>query len=524
MRLRTGYGAPAALVAGAVHAASFAPFEAWWLQIVAQASLVVLLLRAPASAASGWRQAAPGFAFGLGWFLAGVSWLYISMHRYGGMPAPIAALAVLLFAAYLALFPATVTLLTQRARASAAGAQDGLRMTATAMVFAGTWGLAEIARGYLFTGFPWLASGYAHVDGPLAAFAPWVGVYGVSALAGLSAFGLGALIVVFASGRSLGKGAVAMALALAPLAIGQAAAAIDWVQASGTPLQVRLVQGNVAQEMKFDPARTLAAMQSYADTVSRADATLTVLPETAWTLPWSATPAPLREALAAHLARNDGKLAIGMPLPQAGAPQDRLTNSVAVIDRSGTIVGRYDKRHLVPFGEFIPRGFGWFVAMMNIPLGEFARGTPDQAPVTIADQRVAFDICYEDLFGEALARQVRAGATILVNVSNIAWFGDSLALPQHLQIARMRAIELARPMLRATNTGVTAAIDARGHLLARLPAYVAGSLELEVQGGDGLTPYARAGNAAALALSLALALAGLATLRATPSAQSNPLE
>ncbi|HEY0879376.1 MAG TPA: apolipoprotein N-acyltransferase, partial [Zeimonas sp.] len=190
-----------------------------------------------------------------------------------------------------------------------------------------------------------------------------------------------------------------------------------------------------------------------------------------------------------------------------------LTNSVGVIDETGTIAWRYDKRHLVPFGEFVPFGFGWFVDLMHIPLGDFARGSARQRPLWIADQRIAFDICYEDLFGEEIAAQVRDGATILVNVSNIAWFGDSHALPQHLQIARMRAVELARPMLRATNTGVTAAIDAHGRVLARLEPYTAGVLEIEVQGTDGTTPYARHGNVPVLVLSIGFVAAALGMMR-----------
>ncbi|MBN9459990.1 MAG: apolipoprotein N-acyltransferase [Burkholderiales bacterium] len=565
-RLRPVPGAAAALIAGLVHAASFAPLGAWWLQLAAQAVLAALLLRVPAAGGSA-RGALLGFAFGLGWFTAGVSWVYISMHRYGGMPAPVAALAVVLFAAYLALFPAAVAAATLRARAYAAarGAGDtlsGAPLAGIALLFAGSWGLAEIARGYLFTGFPWLATGYAHVDGPLAGLAPVVGVYGVSACAALVAFGLGTLVhgltarhappavapaaspsVVHGRGATRGSAAaMAGALTVAPLVAGLAAGGIDWSHPSGQPLQVRLLQGNVAQEMKFDPARTLEAMRSYVDEVRRAEAALTVLPETAWTLPWSFTPEPLRAALAAHLEHNGGMLAIGMPLPEAaasgraapeaGAPDagardagapvadapdagmPRLTNSVAVIGPDGNITARYDKRHLVPFGEFVPRGFGWFVAMMDIPLGEFGRGAAHQPPIAIGDQRVAFDICYEDLFGEELAVQVRDGATILANVSNIAWFGDSLALPQHLQIARMRAIELARPVLRSTNTGVTAAIDAHGRILGRLPVYVADALEASVQGTAGLTPYARAGNAAPLALGIALVLGGAAATRA----------
>jgi apolipoprotein N-acyltransferase len=434
------------------------------------------------------------------------------MHRYGGMPAPVAALAVLLFAGYLAVFVASVTALAQRAAAAMLRGRRPLSplvVIATGALFAGAWGLAEIARGYLFTGFPWLAIGYAHIDGPLAALAPLVGVYGISALAALSAFGLGCAWVARGSAPAL---LTSLVLALAPLAGGWAVRSLEWSNPAGRTIAVRLVQGNVPQELKFDPARSLSAMQAYVAEVLRAESDLTVLPETAWTIPWSATPAPLRDTVLAHLARNDGVLAIGMPLPQqADAPHGsaaRITNSVAVIDGRGVIVSRYDKRHLVPFGEFIPRGFGWFVAMMQIPLGEFGRGAREQPSLVIDGQRVAFNICYEDLFGEELAVQVRGGATILVNLSNIAWFGASHALPQHLQIARMRARELARPMLRSTNTGVTAAIDARGRVIDALPTQASGVLAVSLRGSEGLTPYARHGNALPLALSLALALAG----------------
>ncbi len=522
-------GAPlliAALVAGFVQAASFAPVEAWWLQLASLAALVAMLLRVPA------RATAIGFAFGLGCFGAGVSWLYVSMHRYGGMPAPLAALALLLFAAYLAAFVALVAALFARVDCALRARETrlALRAAALGLLFPGAWALAEIARGWLFTGFPWLAIGYAHVDGPLASFAPLLGVYGVCALAALAAFGVALALAGLrthearaAASTPAGVRALGVLAALAPLLGGLALAPLDWSTVHAAPLRVRLLQGNVPQELKFDPQRSRAALQAYTLDILRGDAPLTVLPETAWTIPWSATPAPLRDAIAAHLERIDGVVAIGMPLfagiddedPAATQPASAsparypmLTNSVAVIDASGHLVSRYDKRHLVPFGEFVPFGFGWFVDLMHIPLGDFARGADTQAPLAIAGQRVAFDICYEDLFGEEIGAQVRGGATILVNVSNIAWFGDSHALPQHLQIARMRAIEFARPMLRATNTGVTAAIDGRGRVLERLPTHAAGALEIDVQGLDGLTPYARFGNAPVLALSLVVVAAG----------------
>ena len=266
---------------------------------------------------------------------------------------------------------------------------------------------------------------------------------------------------------------------------------------AGEPVRVRLAQGNVPQQMKFDPQRALDAMLDYTAMVEASDAQLVVLPETAWTVPWPRTPESIGQRLLEHTRRTGAAIAIGMPLQEdAPVPADRAryTNSVALL-AGGAARTRYDKRHLVPFGEFIPAGFAWFVQLMNIPLGEFGRGAPDQAPFEVAGQRFAFNICYEDLFGEELIGAIRdGGATVLVNVSNIAWFGDSRALPQHLAIARMRTLETGRPMLRATNTGVTASIDHRGRVLAQLPHYRRDVLDTSVQGTTGLTAYVRAGN------------------------------
>jgi apolipoprotein N-acyltransferase len=207
-----------------------------------------------------------------------------------------------------------------------------------------------------------------------------------------------------------------------------------------------------------------------------------------------------------------GLIAIGKPIVEnAREPGGRrwsITNGIAVIDSSGQEIARYDKRHLVPFGEFVPRGFRWFVDLMNIPLGEFARGAADQPLLSVNGERVAFNICYEDLFGHELAEQVRQGATVLINATNIGWFGRSHALGQHLQIARMRSIELARPMLRATNTGVTAAIDHRGRITARLPDHERGVLFATVAGQTTLTAFARFGQWPVACLATMLAAIG----------------
>jgi len=501
---------------GALHAASFVPpLGSWWLQLLALAGLFGLLRPAATR-----RRFAIGASFGFAWFATGLSWLHTSMHVYGGMPWILAAAAVVLFAAYLSLFPALAVTIAARSTASRGPVRASL-------ILAACWGGAELLRGYLLTGFPWLASGYAHVEGPIAGYAPWVGVYGVSAIAALTAALLATALADLAASRGPRAGsrrggrsaAVCAALAAAIVACGILLGSLQLTAPAGPPVTVRLVQGNVPQQLKFDPRRALAAMHEYARFVASSHATLVVLPETAWTVPWSATPPEIAEVVRRSAERSAGAVAIGMPLaqaePAAEGARRRYTNSVALIDPRAEprgIAARYDKRHLVPFGEFVPTGFGWFVALMDIPLGDFGRGGRGQPPFEVGGQRFAFNVCYEDLFGEELIDALRGprGASVLVNVSNIAWFGDSQALPQHLAIARMRTLETGRPMLRATNTGVTASIDHRGRVLARLPHYTAGALDVTVQGTQGLTAYARYGNALALALFVAMAGAALA--------------
>ncbi|MFO1199006.1 MAG: apolipoprotein N-acyltransferase [Burkholderiaceae bacterium] len=416
------------------------------------------------------------------------------------------------------------------------------------------WGAGEMLRGWVFTGFPWLSIGYAHIDGPLAGFAPWLGVYGIGIVAAACAtLAASAFFAAIGAARAAGparagRGAVGRGggedggedggrrgsgragiraaatlatLAALPFAAGTLLERVPMTVPQGTPVRVRLAQGNVAQHTKFDRAHALHAMDDYARLVEDSRARLTVLPETAWIVPWSATPPELAQRLLRALEHGGGALALGMPLaqPPDGGPA-RYANTVALLDarsaaRTGDaqVLARYDKRHLVPFGEFVPPGFGWFVRLMEIPLGDFGRGAADQPPFVVDGQRFAFDVCYEDLFGEEIAAQVRApvSASVLVNASNLAWYGESDAQPQHLAIARMRALETGRPVIRATNTGVTASIDHRGRVLAQLPQWRQGALDVDVQGTAGLTPYARFGNAPALALALVLALAaGLA--------------
>ena len=460
---------------GALHVLPFVHTEAWWLQLAAVALLVWRLDRAaPAHAA--WL----GWAFGTAWIAGGTWWLFVSMHRYGGLPAPLAALAVAALAAALALYLALAAAAYARWRRGHA--------LADALLFAAVWLAAELARGVLFTGFPWVASGYAHVDAPLAALAPWVGVYGIGFAAAAVAAALAGLLPGAPARAARGTAAV---LAVAALVAAVALGAREFSRPAGR-LDVTLVQTNVPQDRKFAADHLPEAMAWLAQALRDARGALVVAPETAIPL----LPSQLEQfdpafwpALQAHFGAPGRALLVGVPLGDFDAG---YTNSVVALSAAGTY--RYDKHHLVPFGEFVPWGFRWFVDLMHIPLGDFARGPANAPSLAFAGQRIAPNVCYEDLFGEELARRFAdpaAAPTIFANVSNIAWFGDTVAVPQHLHISRLRALEFQRPMLRATNTGATAVIDHRGRVTYWLEPFTRGVLDGSVEGREGLTPYAR---------------------------------
>jgi apolipoprotein N-acyltransferase len=471
------------------------------IQLLALAWLAARVLTANSRRDASWR----GLAFGFGTFGAGVGWIFISLHDYAELSVGLAALATAILALGLSVAPALAGGLTHQP-----GRNIGLLAAAR---FAACWTLFELVRGYAFTGFPWLACGYAHVDSPLAGWAPVLGVYGVTTAAALTSGALAVVGLSWGLQRSWRETLLPLGLAGLMLGTGALLREIEWVQPHGNPLSVRLLQGNIPQDMKFDPERALRAIERYRELTEAGTATLTVMPETAWVVAWLEAPPEERERLL-MLAKSQSRwIALGIPLPVADpwrvallSLEDGVTNSVVLIGPhsadTSRFAGRYDKRHLVPFGEFIPAGFHWFVDLMVMPMGDFSRGVQDPDPQQVADQRIAFNVCYEDLFGEELTGRINRGASILINVSNIAWFGSSHALPQHLQISRMRTIELGRPMLRATNTGVTAAIDHRAQVLAELPILVEGVLDVGVQGTVGTTPYVRLGNLAILLLCL----------------------
>ncbi len=458
---------------------TFAPFGHWWLQPFLLGLLCVL-----------WHGAAPrnaaatGFAFGMGWFGAGVSWVYISMHDVGGMPMPVAALATLLFAMILAAY----TALAGWAQARLAPSP----WARTLLVIPAAFTLCEWLRGWVFTGFPWIAPGYAHTDGPLAGFAPLFGVHGVTFLALLVASLLAHAAASAMSGKALVQTLLRpISCVVLLIAAGLGLAAIEWTHGSGKPLTVSLIQGNIPQELKFVEGRFESTLDTYVRLAERHPAELIVFPETALPRMLHTIPRATLERLDALASSRGATLVTGVPRAQTRSAGTGYFNSAISLGRDAGL--HYDKSHLVPFGEFIPFGFRWFVDLMRMPLGDFTSGGPRQVPMPIGAQHVALNICYEDLFGEEIIRQLPQ-ATLLLNLSNIGWFGDSLAPHQHLQASRMRALESGRTMLRATNTGATAVIDARGVVTQRLPLFTEGALLATVQGRVGATPYVLSGN------------------------------
>ncbi len=468
-----------AALAGSAHALSFAPLELWWLQLLSTGALVALLAGASPRVA-----ALRAWMFGFGWLTTGLWWLYISLHVYGFLPAWLSALAVVTLAALLSLYYGLAGYGWARLRRG--------RPLVDALLFTAVWLLAELARGTFLTGFPWIAGGYAHTSGALAPWAPYVGVYGIGALAACIA-AVTALTLLRLRGRQVH----APAITLAPLALPVALLAIglalpqSFTRSTGT-LTVSLMQTAVAQDVKFEAAEIDKALAWHLNKFDAAPGQLVVTPESS--LPVLPAQIP-KETWLAYQHPFDVPGRAAMVGSFTGDEHVGYTNSVIGLDAKHHVTDgsfyRYGKRHLLPFGEFIPPGFQWLIDMMRIPIGDQARGV-DTASFAVAGQRVRPLICYEDLFGEDFAASMVGphAATVMANVTNLAWFGQRMILDQHLQFSRMRALEFQRGQVRSTNTGATAVIDWQGRVTARLPPGVEGELDASVEGRIGDTPYA----------------------------------
>jgi len=489
-----------ALAAGLLLPFAFAPYGAWPLAIGSLAGLFALIRRvSPRTAA--WR----GWLFGIGAFGHGVSWIQVSIHKFGLPLYSFSVSMTALFVCFMALYPALAAWLTRR--------MPGGEVVRALCLAPAVWTGVEILRGWAWSGFPWLVVGYAQTASPYAGWVPLAGAYGATLAIAISA---GALTVVVAELRAArrGEGARLVTLVVAGLALllpavaGQALRHIEWTEADGAPIDVALVQGAVPQVLKWRADYRGPTLELYAR-LSEAywGRDVVIWPETA--LP--AFPDeidPFLRQLDSRARQAGTALLIGMP---SGDPRVRYYNSVLL---SGTGTGRYDKHHLVPFGEYLP--FDAYLRplldFLSIPMSSFTAGGAAQAALVAGALRFGVSICYEDAYGSEVRKPLPA-ANVLVNVSDDAWFGDSLAPHQHLEIAQLRALETGRPLLRATNTGISAIIDHRGRVLKRSPQFTAFVLEGKAQARRGATPYVRYGNLPVFAGCALLCVAALLTLR-----------
>ena len=470
-----------ALLAGMLLPLAFAPFSFFPLAVISPAILFYLYLRLSIR-----RATLAGFVFGLGFFGVGVSWVYVAFHDFGNTPVLISAMMTAIFVSVLALYPALQSFLSvyllHKLRLRT---QENIEKRALLLLFPALWGLTEWVRGWLFTGFPWLNLGYSQTDTPLAGYAPVLGVYGLSLLLALSA---GLLVLMWLKRDSAKVSLVFFILIwLAGFLLGK----YEWTSISGKAVSVSLVQGNVPQITKWDPVMIQARLDTYAR-LSREhwDSDLIVWPENAMTTFYNDLVDSYFTPLLQEARANNTDLIIGAPLMDDDG--ERYYSSLISLGDESII---YNKRHLVPFGEFIPlqdllRGI---VGFFDLPMSGFSRGERHQPPLRAAGQLLAPSICYEDAFGEELI-DFLPQAGLLVNGSNNAWYGDSFAPHQHLQISRMRSLETGRDLLRATTNGISAIVDARGRILQRSAQFEAEVISGQVQPRTGATPYVRFGN------------------------------
>lgn len=478
-RLRASDRAAAtlALIAGATLPLAFAPYDYVWVGVLAPATLFALWHTAGPRLAA-WR----GYLFGLGFFGGGVSWIYYSLHDFGRMPPVLAGAMVALFVGFLAGYPALLGWLQARVRG------NGVRL----LVFLpAAWVLLEWIRGWLLTGFPWLHLGYSQIDTPLAGYAPYLGVYGVSWFVALCA----GLLVFAARGTETTRTRVFTLVTIAAVFVaGAGLGRIGWTHPAGAPIPAALIQANIDLSVKWRPAARERILQDYATLTREAlsierGARLIVWPETAAPVYLDQFAQEYLPPLAAELRAHGAALVFGT-IERDG---NEVFNSVVSLDGDRREV--YRKRHLVPFGEYLPLSswLAWLLDYLHIPMSDFSAGSGAPKPLFAAGQPLGVSICYEDAFGEEVIQSL-PDSTLLINVSEDAWFGDSLAPHQHLQMARMRARETGRYLLRATNTGVSAMIAPDGRLLATAPQFATHVVRATVQPLAGATPYVRVGN------------------------------
>lgn len=485
-RVRNLWGDLLALTVGGIATLAFAPFGFFPLAVLTLAVLFFL-----------WRHSSPrralwrGWLFGVGFMGTGASWIHISIDKFGGVGLPLAVAITVLFVVVLAIFPALAGWAANRFFP-----HGGWRKLV--LVYPTSWLLLEWLRGWFLGGFPWLQMGYSQIESPLSGLAPLLGVLGISWVVALSA---GLLAYGACTPRRWLYAVTAIALLWGASWLG---GRFDWTQPAGEPMQVSLVQGNVAQEIKWLSGQRQPTLELYLSlTQAHWDSDLIIWPETAIPAFYHQVKNGFLKRLGQEARTQETDLLIGIAVWDARS--SAYYNSMVTVGAHQDI---YHKRHLVPFGEYLPlkRLLAGILNFLQIPMSDFSPGEAEQAPLQAAGYKIGISICYEDAFGAEVITALPA-AHLLVNASNDAWFGDSLAPHQHLEIARMRALETGRYLLRATNTGISAIIGPAGDIVARAPQFKTHVLTATVVPMTGTTPYVRTGNLAVV--SAAMLLLGL---------------
>ena len=459
----------------------YAPFSYYWL-----VALILPTWLYSLQGKSSRDATKQGFIFAFGWFSAGISWVHVSIDQFGGLPLAISLLLMLLLCLYLALFLALACYLAARF-----SYQKQLNL----WLLLPFWLLSEFLRGVFLTGFPWLTLGYSQIDGPLATFAPIVGEKGLSALILIISI---AVVYVIKQRRIMLNIALLAMVSASYLALHNSA----WVSQTGKSVNVMMVQGNIKQEMKWEPELTWPSMLSYLDlTRQHYPAELIIWPESAIT-----AVEPSRQAQDfLQIAQSSATLnnsAIITGIIDYNINNKNYYNNLIVLGKSTTEdeqgsyqynnLNRYSKHHLLPIGEFVPFA-DWLrpiAPFFNLPMSSFSRGEYVQKNLLANGLNLLPLICFEVAFSEQLSANFSNQTDLLLTVSNDAWFGDSHGPHQHLDIVRMRALEFGRPFLRATNNGITAAIDHHGNVIKKIPQFEEAVLKVQVPLTTGLTPYA----------------------------------
>jgi len=474
-----------ALFAGLIAPFALAPYDLWPLSIVSLSLLLVCLQQASPK-----RGLLLGWLYGLGLYGAGASWVYHSIHDYGHAPAVLATTLTALFVATLSLtFTASFGYTFVRLfRSSRWGNLLG---------FPALWILFEWSRSWFLTGFPWLFSGYAHTDTALAQWAPVLGVYGVSFMVALSASALYLLVVASKENKFSRASVLYIGLALTPWLVAVLLGQINWTQPQGKAISVTLVQPNISQDVKWQPEqRNKTLNQLYLQTRLNLDSDIIVWPENAVPL-FHHRATPFLNDINELIKPSDTTLITGIPYWQLNDDDtETYHNSITAI---GAGSGIYHKQKLVPFGEYVPlqQALRGLIEFFNLPMSDFRPGPSEQAPLiaTIDGKplKIAPYICYEIVYPD-FVRDLAKQSDLLLTISDDSWFGESAGPVQHLQMARMRAIEHGQYLIRGTNTGVTAIIDHRGRVVSQAASFVKDNLTGDVWRVAGQTLYSRLGS------------------------------